>query len=103
MHFRVGLIQQLNNVIKHPVFIQSLPSKIVAWSISGFPHGDKKASRVPTLTTATISPLEALAEKQGNFSPPQEVPRKFSLGVIAPNWNTCAFPRQCQESFGLTS
>lgn len=29
MGFRVGLIQQLNSVIRHLVFIQSLPPKIV--------------------------------------------------------------------------
>lgn len=72
MDFRAGLIQQLNNVIRHPVFFQSLPSRVAALSLSGLPHGGKKASRVPTLTTATISLPEALSEKQGNFSP-----RKF--------------------------
>lgn len=74
MDFWVGLIQQLNNVIKHPVFIQSLPSKIVAWSISRFLM---VAKRPPGLTTATISPLVALAEKQGNFSPPRKFLANF--------------------------
>lgn len=92
MDFRVGLIQQLNNVIKLPVLIQSLPSRAGAWSVSSLPHGGKKASRIPTLTVATVYPLKAVLEKQGKIFP-QEVPSKFSLCVIAPHWNTWPFPR----------
>lgn len=58
MDFRLGLIQQLNNTIKPPVFFQALPSRMAALSLSSLPHGGKRASRVLTLATTIIFPFD---------------------------------------------